>query len=337
MGINASAPPIEDHADRDESGALTSGAGARYVETMNYDVLIVGGGPGGLAAALTLGRANKRALLCDSGARRNAAAEEVHNFVTRDGTPPDEFRAIGRAQLASYPSVELRDTRVAAIAGARGAFRADLGSESVEVRRVLFCTGMVDEMLPIEGFEALWGHGIFQCPYCHGWEVRDRAWGYLARAEDTAHVLPFSLMLRGWSSNVTVFTNGFELAPEVRGKLELAAVKIETAKVRRLVGRDHELVAVELATGGSVPCGALFTHPPQHQVELVRTLGLALDEHGFVRVDPMTRETSVPGIYAAGDLTTRMQAAIAAAAGGMQAAAAINGELTAELVTGGGR
>jgi thioredoxin reductase len=301
-----------------------------------YDVVIVGGGPGGLSAALALGRARKRVLLCDSGPRRNAAAEQVHNFVTRDGTPPDEFRQIGRQQLAIYPNVEVRDAPVATITGTRGAFRVDLPAETLAARRVLLCTGMVDELLAVEGFRELWGHAIFQCPYCHGWEVQDRRWGYLARAGDPGHILPFSLMLRGWTRQVVVFTGGaLDLPQPARDQLTTAGIRLETAAVTRLVAREQRLQAVELADGSSVPCDALFTHPAQHQVDLIRALGVALDDDGYVRIDPMTRETSVAGIYAAGDLTTRMQSAIIAAAAGMQAAAMINMELTTELATSG--
>jgi thioredoxin reductase len=301
-----------------------------------YDIVIVGGGPGGLSAALALGRARKRVLLCDSGPRRNAAAEQIHNFVTRDGTPPDEFRRIGRQQLSIYPNVETQDVQVESISGTRGAFQVRLTSGKVEARRVLLCTGMVDEMLPIDGFRELWGRGIFQCPYCHGWEVRDLRWGYLGRAADSAHFLPFALMVRGWTRDLVVFSGGtFEVPPEARATLDAAGIRLETAAVTRLLGREQGLEAVELSDGSSVPCDVLFTHPPQQQVELVRKLGLALGDDGFVQVDAIKRETSVPGIYAAGDLTTRMQGAIHAAAAAGQAAAMINMELTMELAPSG--
>jgi len=301
---------------------------------MNYDVVIVGGGPGGLAAALTLGRARKRTLLCDAGPRRNATAEEIHNFVTRDGTPPDAFRAVGREQLAAYPNVEVRDIAVESITGQRGAFRIGLGSEIVEARRVLLCTGMVDELPDLAGLRELWGHAVFQCPYCHGWEAKDRTWGYLGRAADTDHFLPFSLHIRGWTRDVVAFTGGaFDVPAETRAGLDAAGVRLETAPVSGLVAREGQLEGVALANGTIVPCQVLFMHPPQRQVKLVEALNLARDPHGYLQVDPMKKETSTPGIYAAGDLTTRMQGAIHAAAMASQAAAVLNAELTAELAT----
>jgi thioredoxin reductase len=297
-----------------------------------YDVVIVGAGPAGLSAALALGRGRKRVLLCDAGPRRNALAEQLHNFVTRDGTPPEEFRRIAREQLASYPNVEAPSVRVESITGTRGAFEVRLPSGIVQARRVLLCVGMIDEMLPIDGFRERWGHSIFQCPYCHGWEVRDRRWAYLATPKNAGHVLPFALLLRGWTRDVTVFTGGScDIPAEARDQLHAAGVRLETDPVVRLVGSENMLESIELASGARIPCEALFVHPPQRQVELVAALGLALDDDGFVRIDPMSRETSLPGVYAAGDLTTRQQGAVLAAAAGMQAVAMLNVELTMEL------
>jgi len=188
----------------------------------------------------------------------------------------------------------------------------------------------------VEGFRELWGHSIFQCPYCHGWEAQDRIWGYLGRAPDASHLAPFAIQARAWTRRVVAFTGGaFEVPEDDRLRLQAAGVRLETARVVRLIGLQGRLESVELEDGARVPCEVLFAHPPQRQVELVRTLGVALDENGFVQVDPMRRETSVPGIYAAGDLTTRMQGAILAAATGTQSAAMINLELTLELAASG--
>lgn len=301
-----------------------------------YDVVVIGGGPAGLSAALALGRARKRVLVCDSGPRRNAAAEEIHNFLTRDGTPPEEFRRIGREELARY-DVTFATERVSAITGTRGDFRVAFGAnEGVVGRRVLLCTGMIDTLLPIDGFRELWGHAIFQCPYCHGWEIQDKRWAVLALPASAAHVLPFALQVRGWSRDVTLLTNGaVDLADDVREKLATAGVRVETSPIARLAHHDQRLEAIELTNGSRVLSDALFTHPPQKQVELVPALGVALDDDGYVRVDPMTRETSVRGIYASGDLSSRMQGALFAAASGTHAAAMINMELTAELALSG--
>jgi len=294
-----------------------------------HDIVIIGGGPSGLSAALALGRARKRVLLCDAGPRRNAAAVHMHNFVTRDGTPPEEFRRIARGQLAAYANVEIRDTGVVAIGGERNAFTIRLGAgDEVRARRILLATGMVDEMLPIEGFRELWGHSIFQCPYCHGWEIQDHHWGFLVHPSHAAHAAPFAMMARGFTTRgLTVFG---ELPDDVGAQLRAADIAIAAAPVRRLVARDGQLTAVELADGTAVACEALFVQPPQRQVALVDSLGLAVEE-GYLRIDPATRETSRPGIYASGDLTTRMQSAIIAAASGMQAAAVLNMELSADM------
>ncbi len=299
---------------------------------MRYDVVVVGGGPSGLSAALALGRARRRLLVCDSGPRRNAAARRMHNFVTRDGMPPDEFRRIAREQLAAYPNVEVADARVEAVAGARGAFDVRLSSGAVASRRLLLATGLIDEIIPLDGCRDLWGHSIYQCPYCHGWEMRDRRWGLLVLPTSAAHWFPFAMQLRCWTDDLVVFTNGVvEPADAAREQLHAAGIRIETAPVARLAGRGGQLEAVVLSSGASVRRDVLFAHPRQHQVELVRALGLALDPDGYVQVDPMRYETSVPGIYASGDLTTRSQAAVVAAASGMQAAAAINVDLATDL------
>jgi thioredoxin reductase len=300
---------------------------------MLHDVVIIGGGPAGLSAALALGRARKRVLVCDGGPRRNAAAVNVHNFVSRDGIAPQAFRDVSREQLALYPNVAFADGVVARIGGARGAFEVELGTGVVSARRILLATGMIDEMLPIPGFSELWGRSIFQCPYCHGWEIQDRAWAYLARPSHVGHFALFAQQLRAWTRDLVVLTNAaFEVPEDARETLTRAGVRIETAEVTRLVTRGDRLESIEVGGGRLLRCEALFCHPPQRQIDLVVALELKLDDDGFVAVDPMKRETSLPGIYAGGDLTTRMQGALLAAASGTQAAIMVNLDVTTELV-----
>jgi thioredoxin reductase len=285
---------------------------------MDFDIVIVGGGPAGLAAALTLGRARRRVLLCDSGPRRNAAAEHMHNFVTRDGTPPQEFRRIGRAQLEPY-GVDIRDAPIEAIRGERGAFEVTIGGERVGARAIVLCTGMIDELPPLDGLAPLWGTSVHICPYCHGWEIRDGRFGYLATH---AERLTFPVMLRGWARELVVYTQ-LEIPPEMAELFAAVQIRVERRPIVRLQAERGVLASVELADGERVACDALFLHPPQRQVALVGSLGLATDAAGYIAVNEM-RETSVPGIYAAGDLITPAQTAISAANAGTLAAGAVN-------------
>ncbi len=297
------------------------------IQSPLLDVAIVGGGPAGLAAALALGRACRRVALFDAGSPRNAAASHIHNFVTRDGTPPSEFRQIAREQLSRYTTVEIRDEHVASIAGEHDAFTVTTASGALTARRVILCTGMVDEMPDIPGFRDAWGHSIYQCPYCHGWEVRGRRWGYLALdLEGLAHGFP--AMLKGWTDQVVIFAGpGVEVPVEAVEGLAQRGIQFESRSITSLVVDGQSLTHIELADGERIPCGVLYAHPPQRHVEVVQTLGLDLDPQGYVQADPMTRQTSVRGIYAAGDLTTRAQGAVFAAATGTQAAAMCNHDL----------
>lgn len=305
---------------------------------MLQDVVIIGGGPAGLSAALIFGRGRKRVLLCDAGTPRNALAQHIQGFVTQDGTPPREFRRIGREQLKPYANVEVRDVQVNTIEPQGTGFRVHLEDGTVtDTRKVLLAVGVIDVLPDLPGYRELWGKSIFQCPYCHGWEVQDRAFGVLATE---ALFLDFAMMLTGWSRDIIVFTQGsLPVSPEYRDRLTRAGIRIEERRIRQLLGRGNteaggsQLEAVELEDGTRVAREVLFARPPQRQPELVRRLGLALDEQGFVRVNEH-KETSVPGIHAAGDVTTLLQGALVAASAGAFAAYSMNHALNMESLEG---
>lgn len=290
---------------------------------LTVDVVVIGGGPAGLAASLSLGRAVKRVLLCDGGVRRNARAEHMHGFVTRDGIPPSEFRRIARAQLSPY-HVVTNDSGVASVerAGESLIVRTNDGDEA-RCRRVLLAMGLVDELPSIDGLRQLWGQSIFACPYCHGWELRGRPWGMLVA---NASQLEHAMLLTGWTDDLVLFIDA-ALARSVDTK----RVRIESRCVRRIVSNHTgQLAGVELEDRTRIPLAALVVKPAQQQTKLVRSLNLGLDERGLVVTDA-NAQTSMPGVHAAGDLAEPIQAAIVAAAAGTRAAYRMNLLLNAAM------
>jgi thioredoxin reductase len=298
-------------------------------ELREVDVAVIGGGPAGLAGALALSRARKRVVLFDCWPPRNAAATEVRGFVTQDGTPPAELRRIAHAQLAHYDRFELQnETRVDEIRRDGRRFTVEAGARSVDARRVLLCVGLVDVLPVIPGYAELWGTSLFQCPYCHGWEVRDRALGYLAPDSGCAD---WAILLRAWTKDLVVFTGGkFTVSDELRAELDQAHVRLEERPVVALRPEAGKLAAVRLADGTEIPRDVLFVRPPQVQTPLVRRLGLRLDDRDLVHTERY--QTSIPGIYAAGDLMVHEHGAMTAAAMGAGAAHALDEPLTRELV-----
>jgi thioredoxin reductase len=305
---------------------------------MVVDVVIVGGGPAGLSAALVLGRSRKRVVLFDGGVPRNHQAARVQGFLTRDGIPPSALRQVAHAELAPYDTVEHRTGMVTAIErvvgdpARDGRFVVRTAADEVRARRVLLCVGIVDVVPAMPGYRELWGTSVFQCPYCHAYEARDRRFGYIPRDADAE--TSFALVLRGWTRDLIVFTGGTcELSAAHQRDLATAGVQIDERPLRGLRVEGGTLAAVQFTDGSEVARDVLFVHPPQSQSELVRRLGLRC--HGAdVEVDDAL-ETSIPGIHAAGDLTTAIDSAIFAAAAGAQAAYKINALVTKELVLAG--
>jgi len=299
-----------------------------------YAAVVIGGGPAGLSAALLLARGGTRAAVYDSGTARHLVSAETHSFLGADGMPPAELRLRGRQQLKPYGTVDFRDAIVQGIERRpEGGFRVSAVDEAaVTTRFVLLATGMRDIPVDLPGFADFWGKSILHCPYCHGWEFRGRKLGVLVLDEGMAGL---AHKVTWWSPDVILFVPpDLSLPPELSESLSGLDAAIERRRVRRFLGdaRSGRLEAVELEDGTLVPRAAVYYRPKQRQVDLVESLcsslGLRLDPDGFVVVDA-EQQTSVPGLYGAGDLTTTYQQIVEAARQGHRAASSIEHALKA--------
>ncbi len=284
-----------------------------------YDAVVIGGGPAGLQATLTLARVHREVLMIDSGRYRNDPAAHMHNVVTHDGTPPTEFRAAARKELAAYDTVTVRDDTVTSVARGEDAFVVALGGELVRTRGVVLATGVVDTLPGKPGLAELFGSVVAHCPFCHGHELAGRSVGILGTAG--AGHLP--ALVGPIASRITVFTDGEELAAELP-----AGVAVRTDRV---TGVCPSPIGAELsfADGPTEEVAGLFVSTTLTQrAPFAAQLGLALNPSGCVEVDVMGR-TSVPGVHAAGDmahlaaLPMPMASVIAAAASGQAAAGSL--------------
>lgn len=294
------------------------------------DVIIVGGGPAGLNAALILGRSRRSVLLCDAGTPRNAAAPLSWGVFTRDGTPPFTLREHARADLTRYATVECREIEVREARRDADGFEVVLADGSRErARRLILATGLRQDLPDIEGFGHYWGMGVHSCPYCDGYEASDRPIVALGRAHGGCGI---ALELTCWSRDVTLCTNGpdADLSGKDRARLERNGIRVIETPVARLEGNDTKPQRLVFADGSAIPCSDVFLMPdacePSH---LITQLGCDLTERGVVPTGEYEK-TNVPGLYVAGDASRRVQFAIVAAAEGAMAAFAINTELIAQ-------
>lgn len=290
---------------------------------MDWDVVVVGGGPAGLSAALMLGRCRRKVLVVDAGNPRNRHASEAHGYLTRDCIPPLELLRLGREELKRY-GVELLSAEVT------GASRLDGGGfESVlagggrlRSRMLLIATGVVDEIPNIEGLRELYGVSVHHCPYCDGWEERDRPVAVYGRGKSGAGL---SLALKTWSQDVVLCTDGPArlTASELR-RLHGHGILVRSAEIARLEGTNGRLERIVFRDGATLRREALFFSTGQRQRSpLAEKLGCEFNRKGAVRTN-IREATNVPGLYVAGDASKDVQFLVVAAAEGAKAAVAMN-------------
>jgi thioredoxin reductase len=305
-----------------------------FAEAPSYDVIVIGGGPAGLSGALVLARANRQVALIDAGRPRNRSARNLHNFLGKDGCSPQELLAAGRKDVARY-GVEMISNEVVDIenlsTGDHTSFRVTVSSgREFIARKLLFATGLQDELPAWLGFGECYGVSVHHCPYCDAFEYRGRT--IAACGNQPSEALGLAMALLTWSPNIVVLTDGSQVS-EVQGmlpKLERLKLNYQESRIKQLVHRDGELLRVELEDGNKVECDSLFFNASQSPCcDLPRALGC---KPVMTEDTPTNRkqQTNVRGIYLAGDADGDVKFVIIAAAEGAKAAVAINRELQEE-------
>jgi thioredoxin reductase len=295
----------------------------------DWDVVIAGAGPAGLSAALVLGRACRRVLLCDTGTPRSWASKEMHAYLSRDGIVPSRFLDLSRHEVLNYPGVRFLKAEVVAARRARGGFDVKLaGNRKVHCRKLLIATGVYDLLPPLRGIDALYGRSVFQCPYCDGWEMRDKRIAVYGRRQ---RGLAMARAMTGWARDIVLCTDGrsgYSVAQ--RRALELNEVVLEERRISELRGSRGRLQALVFEDGKTLARDALFFDTPsRHQSKLAESLGCEFTREGGVRCGDY-EATTVPGVFVAGNITRDVQLSIVAAAEGARAAFGIHRTLTRE-------
>lgn len=291
-----------------------------------WDVVIVGGGPAGCSAAIVLARSNRSVIIIDEGRQRNLKSHGMHNFLTRDGILPPEYLSHAQTELGQYGVSRVRSRVISAQKLADKGFKLiDNNNDTYLCRRVLLATGVTDEIPDIPGMQELWGCSVFHCPYCDGWEYKDKTIGLYA---NKLNGYGMTLLLRQLSCNIILFTDGARyLRPKQRVHLESCKIQVISTRVQQLLYEDNKITHVALKDGSQVTCDALFVnHGHRVNDELLKQLGCNCTKKGAALVNRQ-QQTNVRGVYVAGDASFDMHFVVVAAAEGTKAAVAIHNDL----------
>lgn len=292
---------------------------------MRYDVIIAGGSYAGMSAGLQLARARRKVLVIDAGQRRNRFATTSHGFLGQDGRAPGDIAEDARAQLMAYPTVEwVTDTATHVSKALDGFILETASGQRYDARRLLLAIGMIDELPEIEGLAQRWGKSVFHCPYCHGYELEQGPIGVLATSQMSLH---HALMLPDWGPT-TFFTHGlFEPDPEQRASLEQRGVTLVSERVKRIEGKRANVV---LEDDRLFVIDGLFVLPRTRVASpLAAALGCDFEDGplgAFIQAD-MTRETSVPGVFACGDAAMPFGSVALAVGDGVRAGSGVHRSL----------
>ncbi|NEW09267.1 NAD(P)/FAD-dependent oxidoreductase [Paenibacillus sp. SYP-B3998] len=297
---------------------------------MIFDCAIIGGGPAGLNAALVLGRARRKMVLFDDNKPRNAVTQESHGFITRDGVKPSEFREIAHRDIAKYPDVQFRPDKVTQVTKENeGEITFELVTEvgeSYRARTIILATGLKEIFPSIPGIRDYYGKSIFSCPYCDGWELRNKP---LVAITETEHAYRITKVVSNWSKDVILCTNGSDkLTPEQRQALKTKQISVYDQKIHSLAGANGLLKQIKFEDGSEILReGGFLAMPWKQATTIAESLGCEINTHLGIVTDVLGR-TNIPGVYAAGDMSVNGPAQlINAAAEGSKAAIGVNTDL----------
>ncbi len=292
-------------------------------------MVVAGAGPAGLSAALVLGRACRRVLVCDTGTPRSWASKQMHAYLSRDGIPPDKFLDVARKEVLRYPGVRFAPVEVITARRADRGFIVTLaGKRKVRCRKLLIATGLFDIVPRIPGIDELFGRSVFQCPYCDGWEMRGRKIAVYGRGQ---RGFEMARAMTAWTQDIVLCTDGrASYTREQLRRLDANGIVLNRKRIERLEGTRGRLQAVAFRDGTRLAREALFFDTPSRgQSKLPESLGCTFDRHGGI-VCGQYEATNVPGVFAAGNIIRDVQLSIVAAAEGARAAFGINRDLTRE-------
>lgn len=299
------------------------------MKTKQYDVIIIGGSYAGLSAAMALGRSLREVLVIDAGNPCNNQTPHSHNFILHDGDTPADISAQARKQVEAYDTVQFVSDEAMDGKGVNGNFEVMTRSgQHFRAKKLLFATGLKDTHA-VKGFAECWGISVLHCPYCHGYEVRNQTLGVVANGDHGFHITKLVFNL---SRRVTLYTNGKStLRDEQTSKLTKQNIAVVEDEIAEAIHEQGQIKQLIFKNGNQVNVEALFVKPNSTQhCSIPETLGCQLTEHGFIQVDEF-HQTTVPGVFAAGDNSTMIRAVAAAIAAGNKAGAIINRELTDEF------
>ncbi|KOO51869.1 NAD(P)/FAD-dependent oxidoreductase [Viridibacillus arvi] len=296
-----------------------------------FDCIIIGAGPAGLSASLTLGRARRNIAIFDNGTNRNRVTQESHGFITRDGIKPQEFKEIGLNELKNYPSVSYFQKTITEIikdsSSERFIVKTEDGQEFV-AEKVILAAG-IQEVFSFQNVREYYGKSLFSCPYCDGWELRDKP--LVVMADNEAHIMHLAKLVYNWSKDLIVLTNGVELSKDGASILQKHNIKVNTEPIKKLIGDDGYLQKIEFVSGEMISRSGGFVVPSFYRPnKFVEQLGCRVHENGVVETDGSGR-TSQKNVYIAGETEKSGPTSLMfAAADGSKAAFSVNIDLTTE-------